>query len=322
MRLFETVTGYGGDDIRHMHATDFFAEPEKQLIAERMAQVFASGHATVEVNLLTRGGDRIPYYFTGSCLVTAHGSQLIGTGVDIAARRWMEEMLRRSNQDLEAFAYVASHDLRQPLRMIRGYLHLLEHHSGAGIDQIARDYMAFAVDGAAWMDRLITDLLEYSRVGRGGVTMGEVDMGEVISQVLDLLKMAIAECRATVKVAGGDWPRVIADHGEMVRLMQNLIGNALKYRSPDRPACISLIFRRASPLWEFSVEDNGIGIEPSQFERIFGIFQRLHTADAYDGSGIGLAICKKSVEHYGGRIWVESRPGKGSTFFFELPGRT
>ncbi|MBF0560567.1 MAG: CBS domain-containing protein [Alphaproteobacteria bacterium] len=319
---FEAVSGYGADEIRRMHPMDFFAGTEKILVAERMEEVFAVGHATIEANFVTRTGQRIPYFFTGSRLLTSHGDKFVGTGVDIATRQQMEEMLRRSNRDLKAFAYVASHDLRQPLRMVRSYLQLLEQKLGKTLDQEARDYMAFAVDGAVRMDRLIIDLLEYARVGRTTEPPGWVDVRDVIHEVLDMFKLSIDEYQATVTVEGEHWPQVFADHGEMFRLFQNLIGNSLKYRPLNKPLHISLSFRHRERLWEFAVRDNGIGIDPVQFERIFGIFQRLHAVGDYAGSGIGLAICKKIVEHHDGLIWVESEPGQGSTFFFSLPDKS
>ncbi|WP_242442809.1 ATP-binding protein [Magnetospirillum sp. 15-1] len=228
--------------------------------------------------------------------------------------------LERSNAELEQFAYVASHDLREPLRMISSYLSLLERRYGPSLEGDGLEFLAFARDGARRMDNLVLDLLEFSRIERKGSPIIAMEAEPALRQALRHLSPAIAESASAVAVAsGGESPWVMGDPDQITRLFQNLIGNAVKYRAADRPPRISVSWRRDGAEWEFTVTDNGIGIEPQYFERIFRIFQRLHTPDRYEGTGIGLAICKKIVERHGGRIWVDSVPGEGSAFHFTLP---
>ncbi|SEH64381.1 PAS domain S-box protein [Magnetospirillum fulvum] len=228
--------------------------------------------------------------------------------------------VHRSNEELEQFAYVASHDLREPLRMISSYLSLIERRYATNLDEDGRQFLDYARDGAQRMDRLVLDLLDYARIERGGDPIVPVDVRSTIDQAIRDLGSAIAESGAQITVEEPDrLPRVLGDGAQLTRLFQNLIGNALKYRLPDRPPEIRLSCRREGAEWRFDVADNGIGIEPAYFDRIFRIFQRLHPQGRYDGTGIGLAICKRIVDRHGGRIWVESTPGQGSVFSFTLP---
>ena len=260
--------------------------------------------------------------------INVNGRELLLSLVhDITQRRRAEEALQqqaaeleRSNAELEAFAYVASHDLRQPLRTINSYLGLLERDLAGGLDDDTREYMAFCRDGAQRMDRLIVDLLEYSRVGRKAKPFTSWPAGDLVRTALDNLELSIAEASATVTVAP-DLPTLWGDGDELIRLFQNLIGNAVKYRAPGRAPVVEVAGTREGRTWHVTVRDNGIGIAPEHRERVFGIFQRLHRRDEYEGTGIGLAVCKKIVEHHGGRIWVESEPGLGSTFHVTFPRR-
>ena len=236
---------------------------------------------------------------------------------DITMRKQAEEALKRSNADLQQFAYVASHDLQAPLRTITSYLQLLEHRYKDKLDRDAHEFIDFTVGAAKNMTALIRDLLEFSRVDTKGKPLEPVAMDEVVQQALGNLRVVIADSEA--KVTTGSFPAVRGDDIQLTRLIQNLIGNALKYRAPDRPPAIEVKAERDGDTWVFSVADNGIGIEPKYFDRIFQIFQRLHTAEEYEGTGIGLAVCKRIVERHGGSIWVESEPGRGSTFRFTLP---
>ena len=227
------------------------------------------------------------------------------------------ELLERSNADLQQFAYVSSHDLREPLRMISAYLQLLDRKYGGALDQDAHEFIDFAVAGAKRMDVLIKDLLQYSRVQTHGEAFSEVDSEEVLEEALDNLQAAIAEAEGVVTFEG--LPKVMADPSQLLRLFQNLVGNALKYHSSDQKPEIHVGAEMSEGTCTFRVCDNGIGIEPQYFDRIFVIFQRLHGREEYSGTGVGLAVCKRIIERHGGRIWVESEPGKGSTFFFTLP---
>jgi len=225
--------------------------------------------------------------------------------------------LERSNADLEQFAYVASHDLREPLRMVSNYIALLERRYAESFDAAGREFLEFAREGAQRMDRMVLDLLEFSRAGRAGDPMAPTPLADITTLAINNLRLTIEDTSAEIAVSG-DLPIVFGSHGELVRLFQNLIGNALKYRHPERRPRITIGVEAGIGGWEVSIADNGIGIASDYFERIFDIFQRLHTRKEYDGTGIGLAICRKIVGHHGGRIWVESVRGEGSTFFFTL----
>jgi PAS domain S-box-containing protein len=228
--------------------------------------------------------------------------------------------LARSNSDLEQFAYVASHDLREPLRQVSSFVTLLERRFGASLDKDGRDYIAFARDGAKRMDRLIIDLLEFSRIGHRGLTLKPISITDAVDEAIADLTGVITETQASIR-RDDSMPEVVAAQDELVRLFQNLISNALKYRHPDRRPEIAITARHNGAEWIIAIRDNGIGIDPQYGEKIFGIFQRLHTRDKFEGTGIGLAICKKIVEHLGGRIWVDSVAGEGSTFSIAIPDK-
>jgi len=225
--------------------------------------------------------------------------------------------LEESNQELERFAYVASHDMREPLRMISSYLSLIERRLPDASDEI-KEFMGFAKDGAKRLDTQILDLLQYSRIGREGDAMAPVALGEAMAKAVANLAVSIEEQAATVAIVT-DPPTVLGHDGELVRLFQNLIGNALKYCAPGQSPKVSVSTERQNDFWRISVADNGIGIAAEYHERIFEIFQRLHGGSDYQGTGIGLAICRKIVQRHGGRIWVESAPGEGAVFHFTLP---
>lgn len=237
----------------------------------------------------------------------------------VSARQALEETvteLRRSNADLQQFAYVASHDLQEPLRMVASYTQLLAKRYKGKLDADADDFIGYAVEGANRMQRLINDLLAYSRVTTQGRVFEQVDCNQILDDVLSNLRMAVEESQAVV--THDALPAVTADDGQLGQLFQNLIGNAIKFRGEEPPRVhISAELRNNE--WQFSVLDNGIGVDPQYAERIFVIFQRLHNREEYPGTGIGLALCKKIVERHGGRIWVKAPIGRGAIFYFTLP---
>ncbi|MCK4543057.1 MAG: GHKL domain-containing protein [Spirochaetales bacterium] len=224
--------------------------------------------------------------------------------------------LERSNTELEQFAYVISHDLQEPLRMVSSYMQLLERRYKGKLDSDADDFIGYAVDGTKRMEMLINDLLTFSRVGTRGKAFKPTNLETVLELVLKNLKLAVEENCAVI--THDILPTVTADAPQMLQLIQNLIDNAIKFRS-EKPPCILITAEQKEKEWLFSVRDNGIGIKSEYFQRIFVLFQRLHTIQEYSGTGIGLALCKKIVERHGGRIWVESEPGRGAVFYFTIP---
>ncbi len=250
--------------------------------------------------------------------------RLVGVNIDVTERREAEEKvgrllseLERSNEELEQFAYVASHDLQEPLRMIASYVQLLEQKYKGKLDEKADKYIYFALDGALRMQKLIEDLLTYSRVTTRGAPFGSVDTNGAFTHAVLDLTAAIEESHGAV--TKDDLPTVTGDETQFSELFQNLIGNAIKFRRPNTAPLVHVSAKKDKKEWLFSIRDNGIGIEPKYFDRIFQIFQRLHTRAEYPGTGIGLALCKRIVERHGGRIRVESVPGEGTTFFFTIP---
>ena len=243
---------------------------------------------------------------------------------EIVERRQAEQALvdktnelGRSNADLEQFAYVASHDLQEPLRMVSSYVQLFEKRYRGQVDEQADKYIQYAVEGARRMSLLIGGLLEYSRVGRDETTPVIVSTEQALERAMFNLRVVIEESGAAV--SHDPLPEVVADAGQLAQVFQNLLGNAMKFRAPGVAPRVHVTAARRGDDWLFGVEDNGIGIAPQHAERVFVIFQRLHERTQYPGTGIGLAICKKVVERHGGRIWVESEPGRGATFRFTLP---
>lgn len=225
--------------------------------------------------------------------------------------------LQRSNQDLEQFAYAASHDLQEPLRMVSSYVDLLGKRYSGRLDEDADTYIRFAVDGAKRMQRLVNDLLAYSRAGTQALEIGPVDSGEVLQEVMEQLQNSIRDSGADITADA--LPRVQADRVKLASVLQNLLSNAIKFAKPGIRPQIRVSARLDRGMWQFTVRDEGIGFDSQYAEKVFQLFQRLHGGDGYPGTGIGLALCKRVIEGHGGRIWVESAPDQGSSFHFVLP---
>jgi PAS domain S-box-containing protein len=288
--------------------------------AEALAQQIGTG---IELIGRRRDGSEFPIEIMLSPLDSAEGILVTAAIRDISARKQAElhlarmvEELKRSNEELGQFAYIASHDLQEPLRMVASYTQLLARRYKGKLDADADEFITFAVDGANRMQRLIQDLLEFSRVGTKGKALLATSSEAALRQALMNLRGAIEDSGALV--THDALPSVLADEVQLVQLFQNLVGNAIKYQNPGIPRVHVCATAEAGNTWLFSVRDNGLGIDPQYFERIFGMFQRLHKREEFAGTGIGLAICKKIVERHGGRISVDSRPGQGSIFHFTL----
>ena len=289
--------------------------------AEALAQQIGMG---IELIGRRKDGSEFPIELMLSPLESAEGILVTAAIRDISVRQKAEKHLvktvgelKRSNDELQQFAYVSSHDLQEPLRMVSSYTQLLAKRYKGRLDSDADEFIAFAVDGCNRMQGLIQDLLTYSRAGTNGKELHEIS-GE------DALRVALTNLRPTIEQSGAvvthdSLPAVTTDAPQLTQVFQNLIGNAIKYRGHEVPQVHVSATNNGGDEWIFSVRDNGLGIDPQYFERIFIIFQRLHGREEFEGTGIGLAICKKILERLGGRIWVESQPEKGSTFYFALP---
>ncbi|MEQ8671644.1 MAG: PAS domain S-box protein [Aggregatilineales bacterium] len=303
-------------------------EEEWESIGKQATVIYESKEpGTIQFRCRTKTGEII-YAESHTTFIDNEDGTVLSRGVimDVTERKHLDDMLqaytedlRRSNEELEQFAYVASHDLQEPLRMVTSYLQLVEKRYAENLDEDARVFIGFAVDGASRMKQLISDLLVYSRVQRNKEEMKIVSMETVVSQVLDNLRMSIEETNAIITF--DSLPEITVNDRQMTQLFQNLISNALKFRGDASPS-ITINAKEDKGNWIFSIQDNGIGIEKEHQERIFVIFQRLHTREKYEGTGIGLAICRKIVDKHGGRIWVESEVGMGTTFFFSIPVKT
>ncbi|MBI5459879.1 PAS domain S-box protein [Methanobacterium sp.] len=331
----EKVTGYMREELVGTDFAYYFTNPQDA--KEGYQHVFKEG--TVKdypLEIKNKDGNLTPVLYNASVYTDEFG-EVIGVFAaarDITERKKAEknlkeywesleeqvkqrtEELAKSNADLKQFAYVASHDLREPLRMITTFLQLLERRYKSQLDDDAREFIDFAVDGAKRLDKMIIDLLEYSRIANKEMMFSEVDFEEVMDQVNLNLNVIIYENNA--EITHDYLPKnVMADENQMIILFQNLIGNAIKYRSNEKPK-IHISAQKERNFFIFKVKDNGIGMDSKYLERIFTIFQRLHTHNEYEGSGIGLSIAQRIVHQHGGEIWVESEPGKGSTFFFTI----
>jgi PAS domain S-box-containing protein len=317
---------------------ELVGQPVKNIIPEGFAErLLADGLRSVDealaqqigtgIELIGRRKDssQFPIEIMLSPLESPDGVLVTAAIRDITARKEAEadllrkiDELNRSNVELGQFAYIASHDLQEPLRMVASYTQLLSRRYKGKLDAEADEFIAFAVDGANRMQRLIQDLLAFSRVGTKGKDMHDTSSEEALRQALRYLRSAIDESHAVV--THDPMPSVLADETQLTQLFQNLVGNAIKYQNPGVPRIHIAAIRNGENKWVFSVKDNGLGIDPQYFEKIFGMFQRLHKREEFAGTGIGLAICKKIIERHGSSISVESTLGQGSTFSFVLEG--
>lgn len=313
----------------------------EELEGELFTKIYRSSHEELLKKAITRiqTGTTVPRYaekfdlwngkiiwfeVSNNLLNIPHSSPiLLSIFRDISQRKLVEDRLNRtikkleeSNRELEQFAYVASHDLQEPLRMVSNYTQLLSKRYQSKLDETGREFINFAVNGAMRMQSLIKDLLAYSRVTTKARPFEHTDCNEVLKEVLLDLKFTIEESKAVI--TSGNLPAIMADPTQIRQLLQNLLSNSLKFRT-EKPPEISISAESRETEWLFKITDNGIGIDPQYFERIFMLFQRLHDSGTYPGTGIGLAICKKIVERHGGRMYVESEPGRGTIFYFTIP---
>jgi PAS domain S-box-containing protein len=323
-RAAETVTGYSREELVGTDFADYFTDPASARAGYEAA--YESGEVRdYPLEIQHADGHLTPVLYNASVYRDAAGAVagVFAAARDITTQRSAESQLKdtiqelaRSNQELEQFAYVASHDLQEPLRVISNYVQLIARRYAGQIDTDADDFINYIVEGATQMKTLINDLLAYSRVSTRGKPFEEVNVGDIMRMVLKALDVAIQESGAVIEYS--ELPTVFADPTQLTQLFQNLIANAVKFRSERTPE-IKVTVKQEDEAWVFSVQDNGIGIESEYFDQLFKIFQRLHTKSEYPGTGIGLAICKRIVERHGGRIWVESEFGVSTTFSFTIP---
>jgi PAS domain S-box-containing protein len=311
--------------------TDFDIWPKE--LAERYRaddrEVMATGRRKQVIEPLVDKEGKKTWIETIKTPIHDDRGNIIGTtGIarDVTERKRLEEErekwtaeLARSNAELEQFAYIASHDIQEPLRMVSGFTQLLARRYKDRLDKDADEFIAYIMDGTTRMQRMIEDLLAYSRVGTRGKPFEPTDLEDILNQAVTNLKVAIEENRA--QITHDPMPTVMADSTQIAQLFQNLIANSIKFRKKEEPPRIHISAQRKEEDWFFSVEDNGIGISPEFMGHLFQIFQREHAANKYPGTGIGLAICKRIVERHGGRIWAESLHGRGSVFYFTIPAR-
>lgn len=311
-----TVTGYSDDELEAMDPLKVIVEEDRERVADGMSDAFKTEHTRVEASIRTKGGRRVPMEFVASAIDTPSGDSMIaGIGRDITERKQRQRQLEKSNEQLEQFAYAASHDLQEPLRMVSSYLQLIEERYADALDDDGREFLEFAVDGADRMRDMIDGLLAYSRLESESDSFESVELEDVIADVQDNLQVMCDEHHADITVDAV--PRVEGDPGQLRQLFQNLLDNAMA-NSGDDPPRIRVAAERYGDRWLLSVRDWGVGIDPDNADHIFEVFQSFNGPDEKD-SGIGLALCKRIVERHGGDIWVDSSPGEGATFSFTLP---
>lgn len=319
--------GYSFEEITQKNVVALVLPEDFSELADRRARRMQGDEAVLrfEVGFLTKSEKIVPIEVVSSLMVRdGEPNEILILARDIserkaAARALAEraEELARSNAELEQFAYIVSHDLQEPLRMVTSYLQLIEQRYADKLNDDGREFIGYAVDGTNHMKALINGLLMYSRVGTRGYPPAPINCEAILDRVLSTLQLTISDRQAVI--THDPMPTVIADGFQLEQLFQNLVSNALKFNAGAAPAQIHIGVLQNNGGWRFWVQDNGIGIEPAYQKQIFDVFKRLHSRNEYSGTGIGLAICKRIVERHGGRIWVESEPGQGATFFFTLP---
>lgn len=333
-RNFELISGYSADEIAQMHPLDFFSEEDKDLVAARIAEVFEHGESSVEASFLTKRGNKIPYYFTGRRIDFAGSPCLIGTGVDISQlkkaqhevtklNRDLEKRvvartaeLEAANKELEAFSYSVSHDLRSPLRAINGFAEIVLNKFGQHLPEDGYRYLQRIRNGGHRMGELIDDLLTFSRLSRENLHHSHVDMRKLVQSVVDELA-PMAQDR-TIRFEIQDLPAGYGDAKLLRQVWLNLIGNAVKYTRHTAQATVVIGSEPGTDGVAYFVRDNGVGFSMAYAHKLFGVFQRLHREDEFEGTGVGLAIVQRVVHRHHGKVWAEAEEGKGAVFWFTL----
>jgi PAS domain S-box-containing protein len=331
---FERVSGYRGDEIEAMHPLQFIAPADRERVGERIRAVIEHGEATIEAGMLAKSGRVTPYYFTGRRIVIDGRAHLIGMGIDIADRRRAEEQasmlyaqleqrvldrtrqLEAANQELEAFSYSVSHDLRAPLRAVNGFAEIVLAEYADRLPQDAAALLSRIRERAVHMGRLIDDLLAFSRLGRQPLALADVDMDALVRRSLEDIG-PMCERRA-VDFRIGRLPHSRCDRALVGQVWVNLLANAVKYTRGRAPAVVEIGASTEGPGTVYFVRDNGVGFDMRYADQLFGVFQRLHRADEFEGTGVGLAIVQNIVQRHGGRIWAQAEEGRGATFSFTL----
>lgn len=331
---FEQVSGYGPAEIAAMHPLDFFTGEDKALIASRIGEVFAKGASEAEADFVSKGGVRTPYFFTGMTIVLDGRTNLLGVGIDITARKRAEAkiqelntqleqrvaertaQLESANKELEAFSYSVSHDLRAPLRAVDGFSQALVEDYGGRLPEEGRHYLATIRSETQRMGELIDDLLTFSRLSRAPLDRLPTDMGGLVRSILKTMVAEFPGRKFDIRV--GELPPCEGDLALLKQVWINLLSNAFKYTRRRDPAVIEIGSRNETGVTVYYVKDNGAGFDMRYVDKLFGVFQRLHRAEDYEGTGVGLAIVQRIVHRHGGRVWAESIVESGATFYFTL----